>query len=208
MKVRPWLALAVGLGACTSEESEPSACADDDGAADPYADCVVDQTTVDGSDYNHDMLPDVVLGPPGGSTDVASLGCGGVITLGFSGIGIVDEPGPDLIVYENPFSVDFPEPGQISVSVDGEVWSTFDCDATTLDGCAGVTPTGSDFDPPDPEGGGDSFDLADVGLDQAHYVRIEDLSDAYWAPLGENYCDPGQQGKGGFDLDAVASVHG
>ena len=46
---------------------------------------------------------------------------------------IVDGPGPDFIVFENPFasagsSTDlFAEPGEVSVSDDGTTWQTFPC---------------------------------------------------------------------------------
>jgi hypothetical protein len=53
--------------------------------------------------------PGIVLGPPGnatpttGSLTVLSLGHGGSITLAFTDNEIVDGPGPDFIVFENPF---------------------------------------------------------------------------------------------------------
>ena len=53
--------------------------------------------------------PGIVFGPPGnatpttGSLDVLSLGHGGSITLAFTDNEIVDGPGPDFIVFENPF---------------------------------------------------------------------------------------------------------
>jgi hypothetical protein len=91
-------------------------------------------------------------------------------------------------------------------------------------GCAGVYPVLSDADdpatphasiptqgtvldliglssipPPDPGGaGGDSYDLAEVGLAWARYVRIVDLD----FPTG----DPFGATNAGFDLDAVAAV--
>jgi hypothetical protein len=155
-----------------------------------------------------------VLGPPGGVEDVASLGCGGRIVLGFEA-GIVDGPGADFIVFENPFSPDFPEAGQVNVSVDGCNWVEFPCepsagDLGSLEGCAGRTPVaalpGAGLDPLDPEvAGGDAFDLAEVGLDHARWIEIRDVSGAYWE---DAFCDPGQGGKGGFDLDAVGVVHG
>lgn len=209
MKATGLAVATVALAAC-SDAGPETACNRDEADSDAFADCVDTQATIEDSDYNHAALPGIVLGPPGGTADVASLGCGGSITLWFGGVGIIDGDGPDLIVFENPFSDDFPEPGEISVSVDGTEWASFPCDGATLEGCAGVTPspTGSDFDPTDPDAGGDSFDLADLGLDDVHYVRIDDVSEDYWQPLDQDFCDPGQDGKGGFDLDAVASVHG
>ena len=43
------------------------------------------------------------------------------------------------------------------------------------------------------EAGGDAFDLADLGLESANFVRI---------------VDSGANILGGFDLDAVVIVHG
>ena len=115
-------------------------------------------------------------------------------------------------MFENPFSEEFPEPGEVSVSADGSTWRSFPCDPTTLEGCAGVTPTlatpASGIDPLDPDlAGGDAFDLADLGLSEVRYIRIDDRSAEYWDGQGMSYCDPGQGGSGGFDLDAVAIVH-
>ncbi|MBZ0147205.1 MAG: hypothetical protein K8F62_06630 [Pseudorhodoplanes sp.] len=47
--------------------------------------------------------------------------------------------------------------------------------------------------------GGDAFDLAEVGLSAAKYVRITDVD-------GDPE-DPGDAFAGGFDLDAVAALH-
>ncbi len=114
---------------------------------------------------------------------------------------------------ENPFSVEFPEPGEVAVSDDGETWFRFPCDPETLFGCAGVTPTAASpatmIDPTDPVvAGGDAFDLEVVGLERARYLRITDVSAQYWKARGLDFCDPGQNGAGGFDLDAIALVDG
>jgi hypothetical protein len=54
--------------------------------------------------------------------------------------------------------------------------------------------------PPNPGGaGGDSFDLAEVGLAWARYVRIRDPD--HWTG------DPFGATNAGFDLDAIAAVH-
>src|SRR5690554_4483123 len=79
---------ALLLNAC---ESEPEL---DDHA---YADEVVTFDPAEGTSFGHDRLPEIVLGPPGGFFDVASLGCGGEIVLRFDEPGIVDGPGVDLI---------------------------------------------------------------------------------------------------------------
>lgn len=168
--------------------------------------------------YNQDALPDIVLGPPRGSgalkgsLDVLSLGSGGEIVLGFGERGIVDGPGADLVVFENAFwpegdaSQVFAELGEVSVSEDGERWHAFECDSGGdgqghFPGCAGFTPT-LEYDaatlvPLDPErSGGDAFDLAELGLTHARFVRVRDLETL--APAGMS---------SGFDLDAVGVVH-
>jgi hypothetical protein len=90
-------------------------------------------------------MPRVVYGPPvgygssEGSTDVVSLGKGGEIVVSFAPNAIMDGPGVDFIVFENPFVEDgttflYAEPGEVSVSNDLETWSTFPCTQTTQDG--------------------------------------------------------------------------
>ena len=82
------------------------------------------------------LLPGIVLGPPGsslpinGSTSVASLGNGGSVVLAFHDLVIEDGPGPDFIVFENPFFVGvapataqddyliFAEPGIVEVTLE------------------------------------------------------------------------------------------
>jgi hypothetical protein len=187
------------------------------GNDDPYADCIDAFEPADGVGFGHDALPDVVLGPPhagaagAGSMDVASLGCGGRITLVFDAPAIVDGPGPDLLVFENPFRTGdetFAEPARVLVSDDGVAWAAFDCDVAgdgtwPPTGCAGIEPVLADGDPAtDPAvAGGDAFDLADVGLAQARYVRLVDVTEEHYGD--SMWC--GGDG-GGFDLDAVAAV--
>ncbi|MEO6599234.1 MAG: hypothetical protein ABIQ16_05130 [Polyangiaceae bacterium] len=168
-----------------------------------------------GSDFGQADLPQIVLGPPKGlgddrgSLDVATLGNGGEITLGFAPSGIVDGPGPDFIVFENPFYVagsDPPQPfaelGTVEVSDDGQNFQAFPCTASEAPygSCAGWHPVYANadknsIDPSDPAvAGGDPFDLADLGVGHARYVRITDRVDL----TGLN---------GSFDLDAVSIVH-
>jgi hypothetical protein len=232
-RVRPYaLVLALLLG-CADDDAEPEgadatvadgeppssgACVDDSGRDDAFADCVDGFAPAPGVEFGHDQLPEIVLGPPqpsasgSGSMDVASLGCGGSITLAFDPPGVVDGDGDDLIVFENAFASGeqtFTEPARVLVSDDGVRWSAFGCTprgdgSWPPVGCAGVTPTLAEDDDAavDPaRAGGDSFDLADVGLDHARWVRLIDVTrehygDARWC-AGD---------AGGFDLDAIAAV--
>jgi hypothetical protein len=221
-----WLSLGFGpLAACSaSDDAASEASAGAAGEASelpkppPYAESVEAFQAGEAAGYNETKLPDIVLGPPqgkglsAGSLDVVSLGAHGEIVLGFGDQVIVDGPGVDLIVFENSFwpggdaTQVFAELGEVSVSQDGETWHTFPCDTegdgnARFPGCAGFTPT-LEYDPValvplDPEQtGGDAFDLADVSLEWARFVRIRDL--ATLEPAGTS---------GGFDLDAVGLVN-
>ncbi|HXK19716.1 MAG TPA: hypothetical protein VNG33_18020 [Polyangiaceae bacterium] len=227
-RARALLLLLPLLGACSSNSSggaEVGAGGDGAGAGAPsyspdlpYARSVEAFEPGDGAGYNQAKLPDIVLGPPlvtkdgVPSLDVLSLGSGGEIVLGFGEHVIVDGPGPDLVVFENPFwpggnaAKVFAELGEVSVSDDGESWQTFPCDTTGdgaghFAGCAGVTPTLA-YDPVtlvplDPaQTGGDTFDLADLGLPRVRFVKIHDLQTL--PPAGMT---------SGFDLDAVGIVN-
>ena len=184
------------------------------GACDGYANEVVDVQYGDGAGHGQDAMPFIVLGPPQGggaakgSLDVVTLGNGGSVVLGLGPQRIVDGPGPDFTVFENAFyaggnpNAPFAEIGSVEVSADGETWHGFPCTATELpfEGCAGwhavfAGPNDDDADPHDPAtSGGESFDLADVGLTEARFVRVVDRADL----TGFN---------GTFDLDAIALVH-
>jgi hypothetical protein len=177
----------------------------------PYAAAVESFEPGVGAGYGQESLPGVVLGPPAGgatsrgSEDVVSLGQGGTIVLRL-GLALVDGDGPDLIVFENPFLYPggvFAEPGQVSVSTDGEAWAVFDCEPTTPapNGCAGYEPVlagdSGIVDATDPvESGGDLFDLAwlEDAPPESWFVRIVDRGADRIAPTA------------GFDLDAVAVV--
>lgn len=188
-------------------------------AQDPFADAVVEYHVGEFGGFGSELLPDVVLGPPVGggaeqqSLHVVSLGNDGVITLRFELPVICDGPGPDFTVFENPFHVSTPtrpvfaEYGIVSVSQDGESFVEFPWDAATGAGFAGQVPVLSTpengIDPLDPAAaGGDVFDLADVGLAWAAYVRITDPGLAVFDP-GNNF----RGDQGGFDLDAIAALH-
>jgi hypothetical protein len=162
-----------------------------------------------GAGFGAEEFPDIVLGPPFGegeamgSLHVLSLGKEGTIVLEFTDFIAVDGPGPDLVVFENPFP-GWVETGVVAVSEDGQDWREFPCvtdrAAVTFTGCAGVKPvfaSGEELSSLDgTTSGGDAFDLADVQLSKARFVRIRDS--------GQNtYARPG----GGFDLDAVGVVN-
>jgi hypothetical protein len=89
------------------------------------------------SGFGLDQMPQIVFGPPIGggpdigSTDVFSLGNGGEIVVSFEPNAIVDGPGVDFIVFENPFYIGgspdniYAEPAEVSVSDDGMTWTSF-----------------------------------------------------------------------------------
>jgi hypothetical protein len=172
------------------------------------------------SGFGLDVMPQIVEGPPVGggaslgSTDVLSLGNGGEIVVSFEPNAIVDGPGVDFIVFENPFDYGndqrYVEPGEVSVSEDGVTWTAFPCTDTTQvdpDGGWGATQCGgmnvvysnpdNGISPLDPiTAGGDAYDLADIGVKHAKYVRIIDQ-------VVESWCND----QNGFDLDAIAIVN-
>lgn len=180
-------------------------------AADPFADRIVSYKPGEAAGFGQALLPQVVLGAPDGGgpsqsgLDVLSLGRGGEIVLEFTDIGLVDGPGPDLLVFENPF-VGWTETGVVAVSDDGVTWAEWPCDARDpakkFPGCAGVNPVLSSpkngIPATDPaRSGGDAFDLAALGVARARFVRVRDSGANTY---GGN--------TGGFDLDAVAVVNG
>ncbi len=206
---------AVALVAC-SAPSDSSATPPSQGAAKVrYVTKVVSYTKGDGGGFGADKLPQIVTGPPvgagccAGSLDVVSLGNGGEIVVAFDAA-IVDGPGPDFIVFENAFQIAgdatnvLAEPAEVAVSEDGKTWVAWPCTAKAMPygSCAGWHPTyataETGVDPQDPaKAGGDAFDLADIGVRRALYVRIRDMNGKF----------PAQDGTAGFDPDAVAVLH-
>ncbi len=124
--------------------------------ADATTDCFADRVasfrdgTVSSPPGTNTWQPGITLGPPGdatpssGSLSVMSLGHGGQIVMEFTDNSIVDGPGPDFIVFENPFFCTAPpltaaddfsvnaEPGIVEVSDDGVNYVMFPYDATAL----------------------------------------------------------------------------
>ena len=200
--------MCVGCGSASADAAPTESCAS------RFATSVESFVPGAGPSIGQAKLPDIVLGPPKGSgdgkgsLDVASLGNGGQITVGFAPSAIVDGPGPDFIVFENAFYVN-DDPGQtfaelatVEVSEDGVTFEPFPCTASEppFGSCAGwhpvyANPDKNAIDPSDPAlAGGDAFDLADLGVGNARYVRITDRVDL----VGLN---------GIFDLDAVSIVN-
>ena len=199
-----------GPGDTGEPDPEPFAPNWPDGT-DPFADAVVSFEPGPDAGFGSEGFPEIVLGAPGGrgtsgSLDVLSLGELGSITLEMVDLAIYDGPGPDLIVFENAFGT-WAETGRVEVSSDGVEWAGWTCEAENADdnfpGCAGVNQVyaTSEFlvDPTDPlVAGGDAFDLADIGVTEARFVRITDS--------GYNALGYGGE-TGGFDLDAVGAAN-
>jgi hypothetical protein len=177
---------------------------------DVFADEVISFNPGPTAGFGQSAMPCVVLGPPQGlgaaegSVDVASLGDMGSIVLRFDDVELVDQPGPDLIVFENAIA-GFAEPGFVAVSADGSEWYEWPCEPQNADAgypyCAGIHPVYSNPDngisPTDVDAaGGDDFDLADLGVTRVRYVRIRDSGFSHYGGT-----------TGGFDLDAIAAVH-
>ena len=212
------LIFASMLSAC-SAAGEPAATSDTTHDV-RYVARLVSLTQGDGGGYGADRLPAIVEGPPhgagccAGSTDVVSLGNGGEIVVAFD-VDVVDEPGVDLIVFENPFEIAgdptnlWSELGEVSVSEDGVAWTTFPCAQPTprnapppYGQCAGWRPVMATVERPvdardAAKAGGDAYDLATIGVRRARYVRVRDLRSER----------PAKDGTAGFDLDAMAAVH-
>jgi Thrombospondin type 3 repeat len=204
-------------------------------AADPFLDRVVSKTIGAGGGTGDDTK---VLGPPRGggalegSTDTLSLGLGGQIVVEFVDNVVVDRPGPDLTVFENPFLVSglttlppYAEPGAVSVSADGVHWRTFPCaleQPPYYPGCAGVYPVFADAgDPAAPS----PLVPSTAALDSLVGVPIESFvappgsgGDAFdlatvglaavrFVRIDASEIDRRLGGLSGFDLDAMAAVH-
>jgi hypothetical protein len=198
-------------GSCLSGGVGGADAASCDGPGARFATGVESACFGSGQDFGRDEFPDIVFGPPrgagccGGSLDVMSLGNGGSIVLSFGQNAIVDGPGPDFLVFENAFYLGddeehpFAELATVEVSADGVGWSAFPCSAVEppYGSCAGwhpvfANPEANGIDPLDPAAaGGDPFDLADLDVPLARFVRITDRADT--ADV--------------FDLDAVAVVN-
>jgi hypothetical protein len=141
-----WAAAGAALGLCLASNV----------SAGTLTDCFPDRVvslilgSVSAPPAFNSWQPGIVLGPPGnatpttGSLTVLSLGHNGSIVLEFADNEIVDGPGPDFIVFENPFFCSavplspsdpwsvFAEPGVVEASEDGVVFHAFPYDAGAL----------------------------------------------------------------------------
>lgn len=166
--------------------------------------------------------PENIFGPPfenasestpaSADKDVLSLGREGEIIVGFKAAVIIDGDGPDFVIFENVMKnsatgLIYAEPAKVAVSRNGIDYFEFPYDSLTLDGCAGVTPTHGEQNPFEYDKcGGDAFDLADLGLDYAAYIKITDISRVVTHDPEHPYYYPAAMVLG-FDLDAVAGIY-
>ncbi|MEM9080489.1 MAG: PEP-CTERM sorting domain-containing protein [Verrucomicrobiota bacterium] len=143
---------------------------------------------------------------------VVVLGRGGSITLGFERA-IVDGAGADFAVFENAISDFFLELAFVEVSEDGVNYVRFANDSQT----AGPVSSFGFVDPTDVTGlagkyrlgYGVPFDLAEVGLASARFVRLVDVvGGTNTDTSGDVIYDPyPTMVSAGFDLDGVGVIH-
>jgi len=166
-------------------------------------------TPGDDASFGHDTFPENILGLPNASkTNIVSFGTSGELIIELKNYTLIDDTGPDLIIFENAFT-GWTERAQVALSEDGITYFAFACDAFDVDGvypgCAGVTPINYSDDPEimlDPDAsGGDNFDLADLGLEKVNFIKITDMATCTNPALCTS-------GSGGFDFDGLAIVNG
>lgn len=178
--------------------------------------------TVQNAGQDSESFPMNIFGPPSALAkytvpasdpkDICSIGLDGEIIVGNKSHYIIDGPGPDFTIFENAFmrladSMIFAEPGIVSVSENGIDFIEFPYDSISLEGCAGVGPTNGDKDPFNPsESGGNSFDLASIGLSKAKYIKIKDITRVVTYDTKHKYYSP-LFIVSGFDLDAIAIIN-
>lgn len=161
------------------------------------------------------QTPERAVGKASGTSyDIVSLGRGGKITMTFDPP-IQNGVGWDFAIFENSFSDTFLELAYVEVSSNGVDFIPFDSDSLTPSPVAGfgaVDPSNVDgLAGKYKQGYGTPFDLEDVGLNSATYVRIIDV-------VGDGTCldtsghviyDPYPTiGSAGFDLDAIGVSNG
>jgi len=169
-----------------------------------------------GAGFGGANYPQILYGTPKGlfSTSVLSFGFGGSLTIELNDYVVVDGPGADFTVFENPIvsgNFVFAERGRVSVSDDGVHFEEFPCDAFdpehVFTGCAGVHPFNEGSSPYNPlVSGGDSYDLSDLDLPVVKWIRITDAQTCVAGDITYPLC--GEGGKKGFDMDALAIING
>ncbi len=148
--------------------------------------------------------------PSANPKNICSIGLGGEICVGFKNYYVYDGEGEDFTIFENAFinpitKKVFAEPAVVSVSEDGVNFYEFPWDYYTLQGCAGTKPTNGKANPFDPKvSGGNSFDLAVLGLKKIRYIKIKDICDTILKSPNHPYYDPVISG---FDLDCVVGLN-
>lgn len=207
--------------------------------AEPFADRVVTHVIGTGGGAGESGLPAIVLGPPRGggafqgSTDTLSLGLGGTVTLAFDDNVLVDQPGPDLLVFENAFLPTglttlppFAEPAVVEVSGDGADWHVLACALSVGPyhvGCAGVYPVFANAGDPGAPSPlvpsttpiadlvgvpvDDFVDPAGAGGDAFDLAAVGLFAARFVRLTASPTSMPGLMGLSGFDLDALAAVH-
>lgn len=146
--------------------------------------------------------------PASSPNQILSLGLGGEITIGFKNYSIINNAGPDFIIFENVFinsatNKYFVEPAIVSVSKDGRNYKSFTFDSLSLIGCAGIHPTyWNDKSPL--KSGGDKFDLDNIAMDTINFIKIKDISKMLLDNPDHPYYDAIING---FDLDAVIGIN-
>jgi hypothetical protein len=182
------------------------------------ADTVISVRWGTGQDFGRGRFPANILGlpdttarkdiPSNNPAQVCSLGMGGEIVLGWKNAVLVNRTGADFTIFENVFlnfnGRAFAEPAKIAVSQDGVRFVEFPFDSLSLRGCAGVTPTNGNQNPLNPAlSGGDSFDLATIGMDSIRFVKITDISAMVLNNPRHPFYDPTITG---FDVDALVGI--
>ncbi|MGI9470903.1 MAG: DUF4465 domain-containing protein [Rubripirellula sp.] len=166
------------------------------------------------------QLPENALGSAEGtSSEVASLGRGGEITLTF-GAPIRDGLGDDFAVFENSFSDTFLELAFVEVSSDGVNFVRFENDSLTaeaVDAFGAVDPTNvHNLAGKYRQGFGTPFDLEELSgnalLDTTAvtHVRVIDIfgDGSVTDTSGDAIYDPSPTtGSAGFDIDGVGVIH-
>ena len=144
---------------------------------------------------------------------VTCLGEGGTITLGFPGF-IKNGPGADFVIFENALADTFIECAFVEVSRDGVNYVRFPNHSLTpsaVNSFGSLDPTnlvglGCKYRQPY----GEPYDLADVGLSDAAYVRLVDVigDGSAHDSDGHSIYDPYPNAQtAGFDLDAIGVIN-